>query len=43
MAQESLDDRLDAIYEAVLDYRSERTALLVRQELELGSVVNMFL
>jgi len=43
MTDQALDDRLDAIYEAVLDYQSERTAALVRRELELGTDVNLVL
>ena len=39
----SLDDRLDVIYEGVLDYQSDKVAQLVRQEVELGTDINLVL
>ncbi len=43
MTEAPLDERLDAIYEAVLDYEEQRTAELVRRELELGTDVHAVL
>jgi len=39
----SLDDRLDAIFDAVLDYEDEKTERLVREELAHGTDLNVIL
>ena len=40
---DSLDERLDAIFEAVLDYEDARTEQLVREELAQGTDLHVIL
>ena len=40
---DSLDDRLDAIFDAVLDYEDATTERLVREELEHGTDLQVIL